>query len=86
MCFLEMSENLQRHVSNGAAQMSGVLLHTVDQLIRDKRGAKAVGGGGGGGVCVSSHSGSADQRQERGQGGRWRGRRGSVCEFTQWIS
>ena len=42
LCFLELSENLQRFISNGAAQMSGVLLHAVDQLIRDKRGAKTV--------------------------------------------
>jgi hypothetical protein len=42
MQFLELSDNLQRHLSNGAAQMGGVLLHAVDQLIRDKRGAKTV--------------------------------------------
>ena len=40
--FLEMSENVQKQISNGAAQMSGVLLSTIDQLIRDKRGAKTV--------------------------------------------
>ena len=33
---------MQKLVSNGAAQMSGILLHAVDQLIRDKRGAKLV--------------------------------------------
>ena len=42
MQFLELSDSLQKHLSNGAAQMSGVLLHAVDQLIRDKRGAKTV--------------------------------------------
>ena len=48
MQFLELSDSLQKHLSNGAAQMSGVLLHAVDQLIRDKRGAKTVRRGGGG--------------------------------------
>ncbi len=43
--FLEMSEAIQKQLSNGAAQMSGVLLHAVDNLIKDKRGAKTVSTG-----------------------------------------
>ena len=41
-----MSEAIQKQLSNGAAQMSGVLLHAVDSLIKDKRGAKTVSEGG----------------------------------------
>ena len=68
MQFLELSDSLQKHLSNGAAQMSGVLLHAVDQLIRDKRGAKTVRrvGGGGGGV----------RGREGGRGGEGRGGEG----------
>ena len=40
-----MSEAIQKQLSNGAAQMSGVLLHAVDSLIKDKRGAKTVSEG-----------------------------------------
>ena len=41
-CFLEVSDTIQKQISSGSAQMSGVILQSIDQLIRDKRGAKKV--------------------------------------------
>ena len=46
-----MSETLQKQISERAAQMGGVLLQTVDGLIKDKRGAKTVGKERGKGWC-----------------------------------
>ena len=42
MCFLEMSEDIQKQVSKAAVQMSSMLLPAVDSLIKDKRSAKHV--------------------------------------------
>ena len=30
---MDLSDSIQKHISNGSAQMSGILLHAVDQLI-----------------------------------------------------
>lgn len=38
--FIETAEAIQSQMSSASAQMSKILLITVDQLIRDKRGAK----------------------------------------------